>query len=224
MTAKVVKPGPGIPLDSHFLPVGRIYDILDEVSSYGDLPPDYVAKMVHKIPRAPVFDRVDYLLEAAKGKVVLDIGASGPAALRLQKVADKYYGIDIESNPAIDHFWKIDVDRAQALPEVENLDLIIAGEMIEHLSNAGHFLDLLWAYGVPVILTTPNARSVAGKRWGDRGTECVNGSHVAWYSYHTLKVLTERHGFKTHLWGWYNGEPYTAEGLIFHIGPVNGQD
>lgn len=205
--------------------MSAIYDILDKVSSHGSLPPDYVDKMVHKIPRAPVFDRVDYLLEAATDKVVLDIGASGPAALRLQEVAKEYHGADIVINDKIANFHYVDFDciYTAEVPDIPGLELIIAGEFIEHLSNAGHFLTLLHGAGVPVILTAPNARSVAGKRWGDRGTECVNGEHVAWYSYHTLKVLTERHGFKTHLWGWYNGEPYTAEGLIFHIGPVNGQ-
>ena len=205
---------------------GRIYDILDEVSSYGDLPPDYVEKMVHKIPRAPVFDRADYLLEAAKDKVILDIGASGPMALKLQEVAKEYYGVDIVDNPAIKNMAVIDVEDGtfDIDPYMYKIDLVIAGEFLEHLSNAGNFLDSLHCLDVPVILTTPNARAIAGKRWGDRGTECVNGSHVAWYSYHTLKVLTERHGFKTHLWGWYNGEPYTAEGLIFHIGPVYGKD
>jgi hypothetical protein len=80
---------------------------------------------------------------------------------------------------------------------------------------------MLHTVDVPVILTTPNARSIAGYKWGDRGTECVNKDHVAWYSYHTLKTLIERHGFELRFWGWYNGEPYTAEGLIFHMGVMD---
>ena len=203
--------------------MSAIYDILDEVSSHGNLPADYVEKMVHRIPRAPVFNRVDYLLKAVEGKVVLDLGASGPAALRLQEAAKEYHGIDWELNDKIENFYQLDIESLLSLPDIPDLELIIAGEVLEHLSNAGRFLKLLHMSGVPVILTTPNARSIAGYTWGDRGTECVNGGHVAWYSYHTLKTLIERHGFETHLWGWYNGEPYTAEGLIFHIGPSNGQ-
>ena len=209
-----------------------IYDILDEVSSYGNLPTGYVEKMVHKIPRAPVFNRVDYLLKAVEGKVVLDVGASGPAALRLQKAAKEYYGVDREENPAIKCMVVTDIesieyptdfdneDTFQYIPGSGQYDLVIAGEIIEHLSNAGRFLDLLHYIDAPVILTTPNARSIAGHHWGDRGTECVNKDHVAWYSYHTLKTLIDRHDFELYLWGWYNGKPYTAEGLIFHMGPI----
>lgn len=200
--------------------MNAIYDLLDEVTTYSNLDADYVDKMVHRIPRAPVFNRVDYLLKAAKGKVVLDIGASGPMVPLLQKAAKEYHGVDSVQNDKIEHFYQVDLE-TEFLPGIPGLELVIAGEVIEHLSNAGHFLDLLHVPGVPVILTTPNARSAAGSQWGDRGTECVNKEHVAWYSYHTLKVLTERHNFNTLLWGWYNGEPFTAEGLIFHMEPDN---
>ena len=203
--------------------MNAIYDLLDEVTTYGDLDAAYVDKMVHRIPRAPVFNRVDYLLKAAEGKVVLDIGASGPMALRLQKAAKEYHGVDLIPNDKIKRFYQVDLEN-EFLPQITELELIIAGEVIEHLSNAGHFLDLLHIPGVPVILTTPNARSVAGHQWGDQGTECVNKDHVAWYSYHTLKTLIERHDFELYLWGWYNGEPYTAEGLIFHMGPDSGNN
>ncbi len=198
-----------------------IYDLLDKVSACPGLDPDYVDKMVHKIPRAPVFNRVDYLLKAVEGKVVLDLGASGPAALRLQKAAKEYHGVDWELNDEIENFYQLDIESLLSLPDIPGLELIIAGEVIEHLSNAGRFLCLLYASGVPVILTTPNARSIAGYKWGDKGTECVNRDHVAWYSYHTLKTLIERHGFELRFWGWYNGEPYTAEGLIFHMGVMD---
>lgn len=227
LLAKVVKPGPGIPVDSTFLPVGRIYDLLKDVS--GPYTPEYADKMLHKVPDAPVFDRSEYLMKAARGNVVLDIGASGPMAEALQKVAKEYWGIDIEPNPAIKNMVVVDLEYDDALDAVLNavphvLDLIIAGEIIEHLSNAGHFLDLLHSANVPVILTTPNAFSTSGKHFLADSIENVNEEHVAWYSYHTLKTLIERHSFILRMWAWYNGKPLTAEGLIFHMEPDHGND
>lgn len=199
-------------------------NLYQEVAGYGNLSADYVDKMIHKIPRAPVFDRAEYLLKVSQGKVIFDIGASGPMSEALQKEAKEYHGADIIQDRKMANFYVINLDRVNKLPDIPGLELIIAGEVIEHLSNAGHFLDLLYDVGVQVILTTPNARSAAGLQHNSQGIENVNKEHVAWYSYHTLKVLTERHGFKTLLWGWYNGKPYTAEGLIFHMEPDNGTD
>ena len=199
-----------------------IPDLYTEVETYGNMSADYVDKMIHKIPDAPVFDRADYLIKAARGKIILDIGASGPMSEMLKGVAKEYYGVDIIEDRSRYGFYQIDLETVDRLPDISPLDLIIAGEILEHLSNAGHLLDMLHRAGVQVIVTVPNAFSLAARQQIDRGIESVNKEHVAWYSYHTLKVLTERHGFNTLLWGWYNGKPYTAEGLIFHMEPING--
>ena len=201
-----------------------IYDLCAEVAEYPNLPPEYVKKMLHKVPKAPVFDRAEYLTKAARNKVIIDIGASGPMSEKLQEVATEYYGVGTMPN-VHENFYHIDLDKAKELPPFSRkLDLIIAGEVIEHVSNAGHLLDLLHPLGVQVILTTPNAYSATGAAYNKRGIESVNKEHVSWYSYHTLKVLVERHGFNVLLWGWYNGKPLTAEGLIFHMEPIDGND
>ena len=208
--------------------MNAIYNLLDDVS--GPYTPEYKAKMLHKIPDAPVLPREEYLLKAARGKIVLDIGASGPMAVALQKVAKHYLGMDIKDNPEISNFRIIDLDDSfyddifEYVLEENKFDLIIAGEVIEHLSNAGHFLDLLHYDNTQVILTTPNAFGIAGNQHLKNGVESVNKEHVAWYSYHTLRTLIERHNFKLLLWAWYNGKPLTAEGLIFHMEPDNGND
>lgn len=196
-----------------------IYDLAKEVAEYPNLSPEYVAKMLHKVPAAPVFNRADYLIKASRNKVILDIGASGPMSEELKKVAAEYYGLDIEPNTG-KNFHKIDLDTAKHIPPMTSrLEIVIAGEVLEHLSNAGHFLDMVHELGRQVIVTTPNAFGAGGAQHIRRGVESVNREHVAWYSYHTLKVLVERHGFKVLLWGWYNGKPLTAEGLIFHMEP-----
>jgi hypothetical protein len=141
-------------------------------------------------------------------------------AEKLKKEAAGYHGVDIRPGPTVDTV--MDFDKAAALPRVDGLQIIVAGEIIEHVSNAGHLLDLMRATGAQVILTTPNAFSAAAQSYIKQGIESVNKEHVAWYSWHTLKTLVERHGYRVLIWGWYNGKPLTAEGLIFHMEPDNG--
>jgi hypothetical protein len=199
-----------------------LQDLYAEVAEYGTHSAEYVDKMLHKVPPAPVFDRAEYLIKATRGKVIMDIGATGPMAEVLQQEAAEYYGLDIVDGPCVDHI--LNLDHADSLPQIDGLQIIVAGEVIEHLSNAGHFLDLLHAAGVQVILTTPNAFGAAGAAYIKRGIESVNKEHVSWYSYHTLLTLVRRHRFQVLIWGWYNGQPLTAEGLIFHMEPDYGDD
>lgn len=182
-----------------------IYDLLD-----GDKA--YAAKMYHTVPHAPVVDRAAYLLSMAKNRCVLDIGASGYMSEAIAKVAGEYHSMNITSAE-----YEIDLDNANGLPVIPGVEIVIAGEVIEHLSNAGRFLDMLHVYPCPVILTTPNAFSEAARRKILEGIEAVNPEHVAWYSWYTLTNLVHRHGYNIISWYWYNGKPGTAEGLIFRM-------
>lgn len=204
-----------------------IYKLYDEVAANGNLPQEWIDKMIHKVPDAPVFDRTEYLVKACTGKVILDVGASGYMSEKLTEVAKEYHAVGIDDNPGFENYHQIDLDDPDEdwhWPYGIDPDLIVAGEILEHLSNPGHCLDVLHAHRKQVIITVPNAYSIAGWKYMARGIESVNKEHVAWYSYHTLKVLVERHNFKILLWAWYNGKPLTAEGLIFHLEPDNGND
>lgn len=186
------------------------------------MPVQYWEKMYHDVPDAPVMNRAEYLVKAATGKRILDIGGTGPMADKLREVASEYWSLDKEPSDRSNHI-QVDLDHAASVYDFlnwEDFDLVIAGEVIEHLSNPGNFLDALTVGMCPVILTVPNC-GTSPYRPGQR-KEVVNGEHVAWYSYHTLKTLVERHGFRVLLWCWYNGKPFTAEGLIFHMEPTNG--
>jgi 2-polyprenyl-3-methyl-5-hydroxy-6-metoxy-1,4-benzoquinol methylase len=169
--------------------------------------------MMHNIPPAEVVNRESFIMERVKGKKVLDIGCNGPLGAAIESAAVAYLGIDKDVENSANKIG-IDIDRAKYLPKYEP-DLIIAGEVIEHLSNPGHFLDMLHAYRAPIILTTPNAFCSVGHYWAGRGVENVNAEHVAYYSWHTLKTLVSRHNYAIMEWYWYKGKPNTAEGLIF---------
>jgi 2-polyprenyl-3-methyl-5-hydroxy-6-metoxy-1,4-benzoquinol methylase len=172
----------------------------------------YADKMLHPLPHASTVERVPFILERCTGKRVLEFGASGPLTDELKKAAADYCGFDRTDGERIIGLDLDNVD-VQALPDVF-ADVIVCGEVLEHLSNPGHFLRRLREYSVPVIITVPNAFSTVGKKHLQRGLENVNIDHVAWYSPRTLKTLLERHGFAIKEFYYYNGDGWAAEGLI----------
>ena len=192
-----------------------IYSLREQAQAYGGLSSVYFEKMMHVVPRVSVVRRERFLLKAAKNKVILDIGCANPMGEALRRAARVHYGIDIKPDAFPDRYFELDLDKAESLPYICDLELIIAGEVLEHLSNAGHFLDLLRATKKPVIITVPNAFGSVQQYYIGRGIEHVNVDHTCWYSWQTFKTLSDRHGFKIVQWYWYNGNPGTAEGMIF---------
>lgn len=179
--------------------------------------PAYAAKMIHAVASAPVVDRERLLLSRAAGHVVLDVGATGPMHDGLKDVARRVYGIDRADGDGIVGFDLDDVSQP-ILPEFPDVELVVCGEVIEHLSNPGWFLTRLRRqYQVETIITVPNAFGAVGHREILRGYEHVNRDHVAWYSYTTMAELLRRVGYVIERWGWYRGQPLTAEGLVFMV-------
>jgi 2-polyprenyl-3-methyl-5-hydroxy-6-metoxy-1,4-benzoquinol methylase len=168
-------------------------------------------KMLHKVPELPVVkDRAAYLVESAKGKVVLDIGCTGAISKQVRLAAKTYYGVDKE---AADGVVAVDIDhRPDQIPVYEGVQCVILSEVLEHLANPGYFLMALKKLypNTVFVLTVPNAGAYAVK--GE--CEVVHGEHVAWYSYTTLKTLVTRYGYSIQYAAWYNGVPHKAEGLI----------
>ncbi len=173
----------------------------------------YAAKMFHPLTAGPVVDRLAFILGQCKGRKVLDIGATGHLHAGIVSVAEACYGI---SRYPAEGVVGLDLDDyASELPKYWGVEVVVIGEVLEHLSNPGQFLAKLHAaYACQKIFTVPNAFNSGGRKWIAKGTENVNVDHVAWYSQQTLRELLSRHGMLVDWWGWYNGEPGTAEGLI----------
>jgi hypothetical protein len=176
----------------------------------------YTEKMLHKLPETKVVDRAEFILSHVKGKRVLEFGASGPMHDAIVKVAASCFGVDREDDPA-GNVYAFDLDDVSqdTLPDPE-AEIIVCGEVLEHLSNPGWFLTRLRRQfaGVPVLITVPNAFAETGRAWLKKGYENVNRDHVAWYSPKTLSVLLERAGYACGDLYYYNGAGPTAEGLI----------
>ena len=188
-----------------------IEDLRNSLLSPGHVNPLYYEKMFHPMPVMPcVKNRGEWLLNQAKGKIVLDIGCTGTISHAIKDAAKKYYGVDQEP---CDGCVVIDLDNhPEQLPVYEDVELIILSEFLEHLANPGNFLKFLkMRYpGKEIIITVPNAGAFMVKD----NCEIVNRFHVAWYSYTTLKTLLTRYDYKIEKAHWYNGQPYKAEGII----------
>lgn len=194
-------------------------ELAAELQEMGPYSAEYWDKQVHTVPKSQTVDRTAYLIKHATGKTILHIGCTGDLDKALMKAAKRCYGIDKNEQPGRQYFIPCDLDKlwaTGALPTWEGVELIICGEVLEHLSNPGTFLDAMrTTYSAPVIFTVPNAMSTGGMEWlVKRGRENVNKDHVCYYSYTTLKTLLARHGYAVVRHFWYSGKPYVSEGLI----------
>lgn len=164
--------------------------------------------------------RVDFVRNVCSGKKVLHLGCTNypytAEAIEnnmllhhdLAQVAAELYGIDSDArgiellaNSGAANILLGDLEQLSDLDLDETFDIIVAGEMIEHLNNPGLFLRGVKRFMNPetrLVLTTVNAYCAMRSIWyGLRGkgglVEFVHPDHVAYYSYSTLKVLIERH-------------------------------
>lgn len=176
---------------------------------------EYAVKMMHPLPSAPTVDRVAFILKRCAGRRVLEFGATGRLHEAIRQSAALCIGVDREYGDGVIGFDLDDVSQPM-LPGVADCDLIVCGEVVEHLSNPGWFLSRLRSQfpGVPAIITVPNAFSSIAQAHVKRGIENVNADHVCWYSPRTLKTLLERAGYSLIDFCYYNGEGPSAEGLI----------
>ena len=172
--------------------------------------------------KSKVVDRVDHILSLCRERRVLHVGcASQPFTQRMlddgtclhsrvEKVAALQYGIDL-SREGIEllrarGYRNVAVADAEQLgtqnpcPDIK-FDIILAGELLEHLSNPGLFLDaaraLLSEPSSRLVLSTPNA--YCGYRFLYTlltRREGVNPDHVAYFSRSTLTTLLTRHGYE----------------------------
>ena len=157
--------------------------------------------------------RIREILKYVKGKKVLDLGCVQHSSEKanaedwlhkiLAKHASYILGVDIledEVKKLRDMGYNVvaaDVEKMD-LPE-KDFDVIVAGELIEHLSNPGLFLENCRKHlrdGGLLIITTPNPFCFLFVRKSIVNNLKINPEHVAWYDEITLKQLLERYKFE----------------------------
>jgi len=163
-------------------------------------------------------DRVAWVAERCRGKAVLDLGCFDETALakagtehwlhgRLAQVARNVTGVDssiklpregIVTGPT-SRILRGDVNAldSEMLRGLE-IEIIVAGELIEHLPNTGRFLRHLKDLfpGRELIAATPNATSLTNILLGVLSRESAHEDHLQVYSYKTLHTQCLRAGFQ----------------------------
>ncbi len=176
-------------------------------------------------------ERVDFLKEACMNKKVLHLGCTDYPYTQnsiannmllhfeIEKVAKELYGfdfdqagIDVLKEAGVQNIYRADLENLTEVPLEETFDVILAGEMIEHLSNPGLFLRGIKRFmnrETVLLITTINAycgmRNVIYALRGKGGkNEPVHQDHVAYYSYSTLKLIIEREGLALDKFSFYD--------------------
>lgn len=144
---------------------------------------------------------------APERKIIL---AKNSLHAKLSAVCD-CVGIDydkgvIEEMRNAEIFDNVIYGNVEKLSEIENdigkFDVIVAGDIIEHLSNPGLMLDGTKQFlkeGGDFVVSTPNSFGVPAYLRFLRGKFVEGDEHVLCFNPITLKQLLNRHGFKVDL-------------------------
>lgn len=162
-------------------------------------------------------DRVNYLKELCRDKRVLHLGATDAPMtkqaisnktllhLHLNETARELVGLDLDRNMieylrrehSIHNIMLGNIEKSEDYPP-QTFDIILAGEILEHLSNPGNALESIKSVvssSSKIIITVPNAYSVKAFVRAVARHELIHPDHTLYHSPHTLFTLVERHGF-----------------------------
>jgi hypothetical protein len=177
------------------------------------------------------------LLEFARGKRVVHVGfvdehrmeakVEGGRWLheRLAETASSLVGLDVEEGGvrwAAERSFEAHVVDAQS-PEavaalgLEPADVVVAGEVIEHLDAPGPFLRAMRVLATPtglLVVTTPNAYRLLNFLVPATGVELVHPDHTAWHSPHTLANLLARNGWEPEGAAYYQNPAPELDGAV----------
>jgi 2-polyprenyl-3-methyl-5-hydroxy-6-metoxy-1,4-benzoquinol methylase len=164
--------------------------------------------------------REDVIIPLVRGKHVLDIGSVGQSDAFclwncLSTHSGALTGIDLPTaaqtaletigvSPAgVEHSKdpRITLGNMETISLGNTYDVAVAGDVIEHVSNQGLFLDNVCRHLEPggrLIITTPNAK------WPTVFVR-PNPTHTLWHDRFTLRHLLERHGYLLERLSFYHG-------------------
>jgi SAM-dependent methyltransferase len=158
----------------------------------------------------------DIVIPLVGGKRVLDAGSVGHSYTGrngyktwnfavISQHASKVKGFDLlekDVKEARADGFDIEVGDAETYLTSEKYEVVFAGDLIEHLSNPGLFIDCCYKNlrtGGKLVLSTPNTYSFAKllrvilRRTNEPP---VNPEHTFYFTPRTLEQLVSRHGFR----------------------------
>ena len=179
--------------------------------------------MLHRLPPAKLVDRVPYLTGLVAGRRTVHVGFvdSGYQEMQtgagtwlhahLDAVTSSLVGLDVDgagvARARADGYEAYAADAcdraAVAALDLEPAEVVLAGEVIEHVDAPGAFLDAmrgLVAPGGRLVLTTPNASSLGNAVLAFGGIEITHPDHLVQFSWLTLDTLMRRHRWEPLSW------------------------
>lgn len=156
--------------------------------------------------------RADLIVRHAAGKKVIHVGFADHVELvhdkrsrgewlhdRISQVAERVVGVDTNqaaveavSELGVSNVFAMDLTEPITEPEIaeRDFDLLILGEVLEHIGNPVGFLQSVVAnVGRPnqqILITVPNAWSAVALMNVFRGAEVVNTDHRFWFTPFTV--------------------------------------
>lgn len=175
---------------------------------------------LERVPCGRPVDKFEWIAAACGGRSVLDLGAYDETAVeakqgtpwwthgRIAEVARSVIGVD--NSDAIPADGLVTSPRSRIIRgDVLDLatvdlddkpDVIVAGELIEHLPDPVRFVRAIARTpafsGATLILTTPNAACAYNVLAGLAYRECMHRDHVAIHSFKTLNTICRKAGLE----------------------------
>lgn len=177
--------------------------------------PELAYTTLERIPVARPVERIGFIAAQCVGKRVLDIGCLDETALakrgtddwlhaRIAHRAASVTGIDLSDRLPAEGLVTapnariIKGDGTRPHVPAEDIDIIVAGEFIEHLENPLDFLrEMRRRYpGQELVFSTPNGASLANGLMGLIGREAQHPDHLLTSTFKTLNTLCRRAGVR----------------------------
>ena len=180
--------------------------------------------------------RWDFILKRCAGRSVLHLGCIGETDVSLSEklqafaaghglhthlvaAAREVVGVDLDSTVVelirsklkVENILTGDAEHLEDLALGRTFEVVLCGDLIEHLSSPGLMLDGLTSLMGPtseLIISTPNSFALMANLRFTLGRFRDGNQHVATFSKHNLETLLTRHGFRgTELYTAYDRPP-----------------
>jgi glycosyltransferase involved in cell wall biosynthesis len=215
------------------------------------------ALFYHPLPRRMkvVTNRKSFVAEYCRGKKVLHVGCVDAGIMHsrlaqnsflhsmLLKTAARVWGVDCDEEGirhlealGIKDLFCLNAEALEGLVLEGEPDIIVASEVLEHMSNPGNFLQAAKRFNCPLLVSVPNAFSYRAISELSKGRELVHADHNCYFSYTTLNTFIAKHGYrlseaiayfwplndeigKAHL-SLMHTNPFFGDGFIFIVSPA----
>lgn len=209
---------------------------------------------LRKFPKLSfVSDREAFFIDVCRDKAVLHLGCGDAIHLRehseigrhlhllIHSVARKLYGVDINhraieqlrSQYGLPNLYVADVEKLN-IDFGENFDVVIAGELLEHLNNPGLFLDSIKRYmnnETFLICTTPNLLGLKLFLHNVIGNQAIHPDHSVGFTFSLIETLFVHHDYYITEWltsvqrfsGWRNWLSNIVLNGLFSMFPRYGE-